>query len=110
MIDEAKFAFVEIHEWATRRVVGDFLRHLGAAVPDKVDIVPTDNGTPFTEPGGDGWTPEDIRRLLARNERFLCHSFELACAHLDIEHRLTKPRHPWTNGQSLPPRRRGSSP
>jgi transposase InsO family protein len=23
----------------------------------------------------------------------------LACADLDIEHRLTKPRHPWTNGQ-----------
>jgi transposase InsO family protein len=23
----------------------------------------------------------------------------MACADLDIEHRLTKPRHPWTNGQ-----------
>ena len=30
---------------------------------------------------------------------FRCHSFELACADLDVEHRLTKPRHPWTNGQ-----------
>ena len=30
---------------------------------------------------------------------FLCHSFEAACADLEIEHRLTKPRHPWTNGQ-----------
>ena len=30
---------------------------------------------------------------------FRCHSFEMACADLDIEHRLTKPRHPWTNGQ-----------
>ena len=37
--------------------------------------------------------------MLARKEPFLCHSFELACAQLDIEHRLTKPRHPWTNGQ-----------
>ena len=27
------------------------------------------------------------------------HSFELACAQLDIEHRLTKPKHPWTNGK-----------
>jgi transposase InsO family protein len=26
-------------------------------------------------------------------------SFELACAQNDVEHRLTKPRHPWTNGQ-----------
>jgi transposase InsO family protein len=30
---------------------------------------------------------------------FRCHSFEAACADLDVEHRLTKPRHPWTNGQ-----------
>jgi len=59
----------------------------------------TDNGTHFTEPGGNGWTPEDIRQMLARNEPFLCHAFEFACAELDIEHRLTKPRHPWTNGQ-----------
>ena len=30
---------------------------------------------------------------------FRCHSFEAACADLDVEHRLTKPHHPWTNGQ-----------
>src|SRR4051812_21368428 len=29
----SKFAFVELHEKATRRVAGDFLRHLAAAVP-----------------------------------------------------------------------------
>lgn len=27
------------------------------------------------------------------------HGFEAACADLDIEHHLTKPRHPRTNGQ-----------
>jgi hypothetical protein len=27
------------------------------------------------------------------------HAFELACARNDIDHRLTKPKHPWTNGQ-----------
>jgi transposase InsO family protein len=59
----------------------------------------TDNGTHFTEPTGDGWTPEDIRAMRAQKVPFRCHSFELACADLDIEHRLTKPRHPWTNGQ-----------
>ncbi|MBC4017710.1 integrase core domain-containing protein [Siccirubricoccus deserti] len=57
------------------------------------------NGTPFTEPGGGGWTPEDIRQMPARSEPFLCHAFEFACAELNIEHRLTKPRHPWTNGK-----------
>jgi transposase InsO family protein len=95
----SKFAFVELHEKATRRVAGDFLRHLVAAVPYKINTVLTDNGTHFTDPTGDGWTPEDIRAMRAEKVPFRCHSFEAACADLDIEHRLTKPRHPWTNGQ-----------
>ena len=50
-----------------------------------------------------------IRRQLAASRRTaltvwcrraeVAHSFELACAQNDIDHRLTKPRHPWTNGQ-----------
>jgi transposase InsO family protein len=95
----SKFAFVELHEKATRRVAGDFLRHLVAAVPYKINTVLTDNGTHFTDPAGNGWTPEDIKALRAEKVPFRCHSFEAACADLDIEHRLTKPRHPWTNGQ-----------
>jgi transposase InsO family protein len=27
------------------------------------------------------------------------HAFEYACAQNDVDHRLTKPKHPWTNGQ-----------
>jgi len=95
----SKFAFAELHEKATRRVASNFLRALTAAVPYKVHTVLTDNGTHFTEPTGDGWTPEEIRQMLARKQPFLCHAFEFACAELGIEHRLTKPRHPWTNGQ-----------
>ena len=68
-------------------------------MPYKIHIVLTDNGTHFTEPTGDGWTPEDIKAMRADGMLFRCHSFEMACADLDIEHRLTKPRHPWTNGQ-----------
>ena len=30
---------------------------------------------------------------------FRAHSFELACAQNDIDHRLTRPRHPRTDGQ-----------
>jgi transposase InsO family protein len=95
----SKFAFVELHEKATRRVAGDFLRHLAATVPYKVHTVLTDNGTHFTDPTGDGWTPKDIKAMRAQKLPFRCHAFEAACADLDIEHRLTKPRHPWTNGQ-----------
>lgn len=87
----SKFAFVELHEKATRRVAADFLRHLVAAVPYRIHTVLTDNGTHFTDPTGDGWTPEDIKEMRAKKLPFLCHSFELACADLDIdiEHRLT---------------------
>jgi transposase InsO family protein len=95
----SKFAFAELHERVTRRVAADFLRRLIAAVPYKVHTVLTDNGTHFTDPTGDGWAPADIKRMLSAQEPFRCHSFELACAQNDIDHRLTKPNHPWTNGQ-----------
>ncbi len=67
-----KFAFVELHQKATRRVAADFLRHLVEAVPDKVHTVPTDNGTHFTDPTGDGWTPEDIKAMRAQNQPVWC--------------------------------------
>src|ERR671927_1487110 len=63
----SKFAFVELHGKATRRVAGDFLRHLAAAVPYKINTVLTDNGTHFTDPTGDGWTPQDIKAMRAEN-------------------------------------------
>src|SRR5436853_5851591 len=47
----SKFAFAGLHEKATRRIAGDFLRHLIAAVPYRVHTVLTDNGTHFTTPG-----------------------------------------------------------
>ena len=40
-----------------------------------------------------------IVEALAKGEAIWAHSFEYACAQLGIEHRLTKPKHPWTNGQ-----------
>jgi transposase InsO family protein len=95
----SKFAFVELHEKATRRVAGDFLRHLIAAVPYRVHTVLTDNGTHFTTPGNTASAAPLIKEAIARGELFRAHAFELACAQNDVDHRLTKPRHPWTNGQ-----------
>ena len=94
-----KFAFVELHERATRRVAGDFLRHLIEAVPYTVHTVLTDNGTHFTTPGNIASAAPLIKEAIAAGETFRAHSFELACARNDVEHRLTKPRHPWTDGQ-----------
>lgn len=76
-----------------------FQRTLVAAFPYKIHNILTDNGSHFTDPGGDGWTPAEIKAMLAEKVRFLCHSFGLARANLDIEYRLNKPHHPWTNGQ-----------
>jgi transposase InsO family protein len=95
----SKFAFAELHEKATRRIAGDFLRHLIAAVPYRVHTVLTDNGTHFTTPGNTASAAPLIKAAIARGELFRAHAFELACAQNDIDHRLTKPRHPWTNGQ-----------
>ncbi len=95
----SKFAFAQLHEKATRREAGDFLRALIALVPYKIHTVLTDNGTHFTTPGNISSAAPLIKEAIARGEIFRAHSFELACAQNDIDHRLTKPRHPWTNGQ-----------
>src|SRR5829696_4648308 len=40
------------------------------------------------------------RKLWQRENNFRAHAFELACAKAGIDHRTTKPKHPWTNGQA----------
>ena len=95
----SKFAFVEVHPRLTYRMVGDFLRHLVAAVPYRIHTVLTDRGIHFTTPGSAASAAPLIREAIDRGEVFRAHSFELACAQNHIDHRLTKPRHPWTNGQ-----------
>jgi hypothetical protein len=35
----------------------------------------------------------------AEGKLFRCHAFEIGCANHNIDHRLTKIKHPWTNGQ-----------
>jgi transposase InsO family protein len=95
----SKFAFTQLHEKATTRIAGDFLKALIQAVPYTIHTVLTDNGTHFTTPGNKTSAASDIKLAMQRGERFRAHAFELACAQNDIDHRLTKPKHPWTNGQ-----------
>lgn len=75
----SKFAYAELHESATRTVACDFLRRLIATVPYRIHTILTDNGIQFTH-----------------QQR---HMFDRICKKHGIEHRLTKPNHPWTNGQ-----------
>lgn len=95
----SKFVFVELHEKATTRVSGDLLRHLITAVSYKVHTVLTDNSIHFTTPSAGGSAVPLIKEANANGDLFRAHSLELACAENDIEHRLTKPKHPWTNRQ-----------
>jgi hypothetical protein len=95
----SKFAFVELHEKATTATSREFLLRLIAAVPYKIHTVLTDNGIQFTTPGAGGSAVPLIREAIAKGERFRAHAFEFACAKSDIEHRTTKIKHPWTNGQ-----------
>jgi transposase InsO family protein len=95
----SKFAYVELHEHATTAVSREFLLHLIAAVPYKIYTVLTDNGIQFTTPGAGGSAVPLIKEAIANGELFWAHAFELACARNEIDHRTTKVKHPWTNGQ-----------
>lgn len=86
----SKFAFAELHERATTPVAVDFLSALIKAVPYKVHTVLTDNGIQFAD------LPKNRSKPTAM---WRGHPFDRCCQRLDIEHRLTKPNHPWTNGQ-----------
>ena len=86
----SKFAFVQLVERATTRTASDFLEALVAAVPYEIHTVLTDNGIQFAD------IPKNRNGPTAR---FRGHPFDRACWRHGIEHRLTKPKHPWTNGQ-----------
>ena len=81
----SKFAFAELHEKMTCSITAEFLRRLIAAVPYKIHTILTDNGIQFTN--------QPHQKYAFR------HLFDRICTAHGIEHRLTKPNHPWTNGQ-----------
>src|SRR5262249_54428102 len=61
-----------------------------------LEQLPTCYGTHFTSPGNTASAAPLIKTALERGEIFRAHAFEYACARADIDHRLTKPKHPWT--------------
>jgi len=86
----SKFAFVQLVERADMRAAATFLRALIAAVPYRIHTVLTDNGIQFAD------LPKNRKGPTAR---WRGHAFDRVCLVAGIEHRLTKPNHPWTNGQ-----------
>ena len=81
----SQFAFARLVESAGQMEAAQFLRDLIEAVPYRIHTVLTDNGIPFTARKQDVWDCQ--------------HIFDRVCDEHEIEHRLTKVNHPWTNGQ-----------
>lgn len=86
----SKFAFVQLVDKATTVTARVFLDALVAAVPYRIEIVLTDNGIQFADLPKNRSGPTALWRG---------HPFDRTCQAHGIEHRLTKPKHPWTNGQ-----------
>lgn len=88
-IDRAtRWVFVQFKANKTAASARAFLKALHKACPIRINKLLTDNGKEFTD------------RLFASREREPSghHEFDQLCQELGIEHRLTKPRTPRTNG------------
>jgi transposase InsO family protein len=84
----SKFAVTRLFGKANRKTAWEFLEEVLAAVPYKIHTILTDNGIQFAE------QRRNRNTITSRPMRF-----DLICEANGIEHRLTKPNHPWTNGQ-----------
>ncbi len=84
-----KYAYVELHDNKTVKTSGVFLKNLIEDFPFKIHTILTDNGSQFTY------------ELLAEHLRpkNKVHEFDSICLDNNIQHRLTRFKHPWTNGQ-----------
>jgi transposase InsO family protein len=87
----SKFVHVGFYDANTKANGAAFLREVVAAFPYRIHTVLTDNGMAFADlpKYRDGHTA-----------RWMGHIFDRVCREHGIEHRLTKPYHPWTNGQA----------
>ena len=81
----SKFVYVELLKKYGKMEAAGFLRNLIKAVPYQVHTILTDNGIQFT------------KRITDKHAWM--HIFDRVCHENNIEHRLTKVNHPWTNGQ-----------
>ena len=88
-IDRAtRWVFIRVYNSKTAANARRFLRDLERTCPIRIRTILTDNGKEFTD------------RLFGLRKRAATgkHDFDTLCAALDIEHRLTPPRSPQTNG------------
>jgi transposase-like protein len=86
----SKYAFVQLRRIANVTTATGFLAALVEAVPYRIHTVLTDNGIQFSD------SPQHRSGPTAR---YRLHMFDRVCREHAIEHRLTKPNHPWTTDE-----------
>lgn len=86
----SKFAVVQLVRKTGRTSASAFLMHVIKTIPYAIHTVLTDNGVQFTF---------QARHADGPTARYITHMFDMRCRENGIEHRLTKVKHPWTNGQ-----------
>ncbi|MEM9430389.1 MAG: integrase core domain-containing protein, partial [Pseudomonadota bacterium] len=84
----SRFAVAQLVEKADRKTAWEVPEFPLDAVPYRIHTILTDNGIQFVE------QPRNRNTILSRPMRF-----DMICEANGIEHRLTKPNHPWANGQ-----------
>ena len=84
----SKFVYVEVVHSPTIKAAVAFLENVVKSVPYTIHRILTDNGPQFT-----------YKLLLPRCRPQHEHPFDIVCKGLNIIHKTTQFRHPWTNGQ-----------
>ncbi len=90
----SKFAHVAFFDADTKLNGAAFLRQVVAAFPYQIYTVLTDNGMAFAD------LPRNRGRHPGIEAIFGGHIFDRVCREHGITHKLTRPYHPWTDGQA----------
>jgi transposase InsO family protein len=90
----SKFVHVAFMDANTKLNGAAFLREVVEVFPYQIHTVLTDNGMAFAD------LPKNRGRYPQIKAIFGGHIFDRVCREHGIAHKLTKPYHPWTNGQA----------
>ena len=92
----SKYVYCEVYDKMTIDNSILFLSNTIQNFPFKIEKILTDNGSQFTYMLlSEHLRPRDKDNI----NKYKIHPFDKVCIDNNIEHRLTKFRHPWTNGQ-----------
>jgi transposase len=92
-IDRAtRYVYLEVHDRRDAQTAEGFLKRFRHHFPHRIHTILTDNGSEFTDRFAVDMKDKPHDKPSGR------HPFDRLCAKHKIDHRLTKPYHPQTNG------------